>query len=59
MGETMTHDIGHGEMGIKKSGTLLEKGSSTSITFLAMKHDTYFCHGSGQRAAGMVGKLRS
>ncbi|MCM4173438.1 dehydrogenase [Arenibacter sp. TNZ] len=55
-GETMTHDIAMEKLGIK-SGTLLEKGSSTSITFLAMENDTYFCTVPGHRAAGMVGKF--
>ena len=55
-GETMTHDIAMEKLGIK-SGTLLEKGSSTNITFIAMENDTYFCTIPGHRAAGMVGKF--
>ncbi|MBC8770217.1 dehydrogenase [Arenibacter sp. BSSL-BM3] len=55
-GETMTHDIAMEKLGIK-SGTLLEKGSSTSITFKAIENDTYFCTVPGHRAAGMVGKF--
>ena len=55
-GETMTHDIAMEKLGIK-SGTLLEKGSSTNITFIAMENDTYFCTVPGHRAAGMVGKF--
>lgn len=55
-GETMTHDIAMEKLGIK-SGTLLEKGSSTSISFWAKDNDTYFCTVPGHRAAGMVGKF--
>ena len=55
-GETMTHDIAMEKLGIK-SGTLLEKGSSTSISFIAQYSDTYFCTVPGHRAAGMVGKF--
>ncbi|RAJ15804.1 PVC-type heme-binding CxxCH protein [Arenibacter echinorum] len=55
-GETMTHDIAMEKLGIK-SGTLLEKGSSTSIAFKAIENDTYFCTVPGHRAAGMVGKF--
>jgi putative membrane-bound dehydrogenase-like protein len=53
-GETMTHDISMEKLGIK-SNTLLEKGSSTSITFKAVENDTYFCTVPGHRAAGMLG----
>lgn len=52
----MTHDIAMEKLGIK-SGTLLEKGSSTSISFWAKDNDTYFCTVPGHRAAGMVGKF--
>ncbi len=55
-GETMTHDIAMEKLGIK-SKTLLEKGSSTSITFTAVSNDTYFCTIPGHRAAGMVGEF--
>ena len=55
-GETMTHDIALELLGIK-SETLLEKGSSTSITFRATSDDTYFCTVPGHRAAGMVGRF--
>jgi putative membrane-bound dehydrogenase-like protein len=55
-GETMTHDIAMEKLGVK-SGTLLEKGSSTSISFWAKDDDTYFCTVPGHRAAGMVGKF--
>ena len=54
--EAMTHDISMEKLGIK-SKTLLEKGSSTSITFVAQYSDTYFCSIPGHRAAGMVGKF--
>ncbi len=55
-GETMTHDIALENLGIK-SKTILEKGSSVSITFVADKPDTYYCTVPGHRAAGMVGKI--
>ena len=55
-GEVMTHDISMEKLGIK-SGTLLEKGSSTSISFTATSDDTYFCTVPGHRAAGMVGRF--
>lgn len=54
--ETMTHDIALEKLNIK-SKTLLEEGSSTSITFIAENSDTYFCSIPGHRAAGMVGKF--
>ncbi len=56
-GETMTHDIAMEKLGIK-SGTLLEKGSTTEITFWAKTDDTYYCTVPGHRAAGMVGKFQ-
>ncbi len=52
----MTHDIALEKLGIK-SGTVSEKGSKSSITFIADKNDTYYCTVPGHRAAGMVGKL--
>ncbi|MGB5274345.1 MAG: PVC-type heme-binding CxxCH protein [Flavobacteriaceae bacterium] len=55
-GENMTHDIAMEQLGIK-SGTLLEKGSSTSIAFWAENDDTYYCTVPGHRAAGMVGRF--
>ena len=55
--ETMTHDIAMEKLGIK-SGTLLEEGSSTDITFWAESDDTYYCTVPGHRAAGMVGKFK-
>lgn len=55
-GETMTHDVALEKLGIK-SGTLLEKGTSTSITFWAEADDTYYCTVPGHREAGMVGKF--
>src|SRR5680860_599005 len=56
-GETMTHDIAMEKLGIK-SGTLLEEGSTTEITFWAKTDDTYYCTVPGHRAAGMVGKFQ-
>ncbi len=56
-GETMTHDIAMEKIGIK-SGTLLEKGSTTDISFWAESDDTYYCTVPGHRAAGMVGKFQ-
>ncbi|HEV7347671.1 PVC-type heme-binding CxxCH protein [Telluribacter sp.] len=55
-GEQMTHDIALEKLGIK-SKTLQEKGTSTSITFVAQQSDTYFCTVPGHRAAGMVGSF--
>lgn len=55
-GEIMTHDIAMEKLGIK-SETILEEGSTTSITFIAASNDTYFCSIPGHRAAGMVGKF--
>lgn len=55
-GEVMTHDIALEKLGIK-SGAISEKGSKSSITFVANKNDTYYCTVPGHRAAGMVGKL--
>lgn len=55
-GEVMTHDIAMEKTGVK-SETLLEKGSSTSITFTALTNDTYYCTIPGHRAAGMVGSF--
>src|SRR5690606_6392047 len=56
-GETMTHDVALEKMGIK-SGTILEKGSTTNITFWAEADDTYYCTVPGHRAAGMVGEFK-
>jgi putative membrane-bound dehydrogenase-like protein len=55
-GEIMTHDIALEKLGLK-SKTILEKGSSTSITFKAEQNDTYYCSVPGHRAAGMVGNF--
>ncbi|REG91555.1 PVC-type heme-binding CxxCH protein [Algoriphagus antarcticus] len=55
-GEIMTHDVAMEKLGIK-SETVLEKGSTTSITFIAVDDDTYYCSIPGHRAAGMVGKF--
>lgn len=55
--ETMTHDVALEQMGIKSS-TILEKGTSTSITFWAESDDTYYCTIPGHRIAGMVGEFK-
>lgn len=55
-GETMTHDVAMEKLGIK-SETILEEGATTSITFVALSDDTYYCSIPGHRAAGMVGKF--
>lgn len=55
-GELMTHDIALEKLGIK-SKVIIEKGTSTSITFKADQNDTYFCSVPGHRAAGMVGSF--
>ncbi len=55
-GETMTHDVALEKIGLK-SETILEKGSSASITFTASSDDVYYCTVPGHRAAGMVGKF--
>lgn len=54
--ELMTHDIALEKAEIK-SAAILEKGSSTSITFIAQHDDTYYCTVPGHRIAGMVGKF--
>ena len=55
-GELMTHDIALEKLNIK-SPVILEKGSRTSIVFVAKESDTYFCTIPGHRQAGMVGKF--
>lgn len=55
-GEMMVHDIAMEKLGIK-SKTLVQKGTTASITFKAAGDDTYFCTIPGHRAAGMVGKF--
>jgi putative membrane-bound dehydrogenase-like protein len=54
--ELMTHDIALEKLGIK-SKTILEKGTSTSIIFIADKSDVYYCSVPGHRTAGMVGNF--
>lgn len=55
-GELMTHDIALEKLKVK-SDVLVEKGSKTSIVFVAKESDTYFCTIPGHRQAGMVGKF--
>lgn len=55
-GEMMVHDIAMEKLKVK-SKYLVEKGTSTSITFKAVGDDTYYCTVPGHRAAGMVGKF--
>ena len=56
-GETMTHDISLEKLGVK-SVSIIEKGATTSIDFIAEADDIYFCTVPGHRAAGMVGKIQ-
>ena len=56
-GETMTHDISLEKLGVK-SVSIIEKGATTSIEFIAEADDIYFCTVPGHRAAGMVGKIQ-
>ena len=56
-GETMTHDISLEKLGVK-SASIIEKGATTSIDFIAEDDDIYFCTVPGHRAAGMVGKIQ-
>ncbi|GAB3219811.1 dehydrogenase [Algoriphagus aestuariicola] len=53
-GETMTHDVAMEKLGVK-SETIFDKGMSTSLTFVAVEDDVYYCTIPGHRLAGMVG----
>ena len=55
-GELMVHDIALETMGIK-SPQILDRGVSTSITFVAKASDTYYCTVPGHRVAGMEGRI--
>src|SRR6478672_1419422 len=55
-GELMVHDIAVEKLNVK-SAQILDKGVSTSITFVAKASDTYFCTVPGHRAAGMEGRI--
>jgi putative membrane-bound dehydrogenase-like protein len=55
-GELMVHDVALEKLSVK-SGEVLEKGASTSLTFKAEQSDTYFCSLPGHRAAGMEGRI--
>ncbi|UBM58299.1 dehydrogenase [Marinilongibacter aquaticus] len=54
--EQMTHDIAL-EKAEVKSKPVNQKGERTSITFQALKNDTYYCTVPGHRTAGMVGEI--
>lgn len=56
-GETMTHDISLEKLGVT-SASIIEKGATTSIEFIAVADDIYFCTVPGHRAAGMIGKIQ-
>jgi putative membrane-bound dehydrogenase-like protein len=55
-GELMLHDIALEKMQVK-SAQILDRGVSTSITFVAKASDTYYCTVPGHRQAGMEGRL--
>jgi putative membrane-bound dehydrogenase-like protein len=55
-GELMVHDIALETAGVK-SPQILDRGVSTSISFVAKASDTYYCTVPGHRAAGMEGRL--
>ena len=55
-GELMVHDIALERQGVK-SGQILDRGATTSITFKADKSDVYYCTVPGHRLAGMEGRL--
>ncbi|MEM9673910.1 MAG: PVC-type heme-binding CxxCH protein [Bacteroidota bacterium] len=55
-GETMTHDIKMEKQGAH-SDPIVEKGTLTSISFVAMEDDIYFCTVPGHQEVGMEGKF--
>lgn len=55
-GELMVHDIALETAGVK-SPQILDRGVSTSVTFVAKVSDTYYCTVPGHRAAGMEGRI--
>jgi putative membrane-bound dehydrogenase-like protein len=55
-GEVMVHDVAMEKLNVR-STQILERGVSTSITFVAKGSDTYYCTVPGHRAAGMQGLL--
>jgi putative membrane-bound dehydrogenase-like protein len=55
-GEMMVHDIAVEKLNVK-SPQILDRGVSTSITFVAKASDIYYCTVPGHRAAGMEGRL--
>lgn len=56
-GELMVHDVALEKKKVK-SGFVVEKGQTASVTFKAETNDTYYCTVPGHRAAGMVGKFQ-
>jgi putative membrane-bound dehydrogenase-like protein len=55
-GEVMVHDIAVEKLNVK-SPQILDRGVSTSITFVAKASDIYYCTVPGHRAAGMEGRI--
>lgn len=56
-GELMPHDITLEKKGVQ-SRTIVEKGDTTSIEFIAEYDDIYYCSIPGHRIAGMVGNIK-
>lgn len=54
--DPVLHDIAFESMKLR-SAQIVDKGASTTITFVAKANDTYYCTIPGHRAAGMEGRL--